>query len=103
MLAHEANIDARWDGTIAPLLLKRFPEASREQVQEARGYAYGGCVIQDLGYYPFGSRFSSNLLHYVRAGDFVDVNALPAATDHERKRVAKLWSQLALLAATKKP
>jgi Zinc dependent phospholipase C len=73
VLAHEANIDALWDGTIAPLLQARFPEASREQIQEARGYAYGGCVIQDLGYYPFGSHFFSNLLHYVRTGDFIEI------------------------------
>jgi hypothetical protein len=71
VLAHEANIDALWDGTIVPMLRARFPEATPEQIQEARGYAYGGCVIQDLGYYPFGSRFFSNLLHYVRTGDFI--------------------------------
>jgi hypothetical protein len=72
VLAHEANIDALWDGTMAPMLRARFPEASAEQIQEARGYAYGGCVIQDLGYYPFGSHFFSNLLHYVRTGDFIE-------------------------------
>jgi zinc dependent phospholipase C len=72
VLAHEANVDALWDSTIAPMLRTRFPEASPEQIQEARGYAYGGCVIQDLGYYPFGSHFFSNLLHYVRSGDFID-------------------------------
>src|SRR4029077_13354921 len=59
-------------GTIVPMLRARFPEATPEQIQEARGYAYGGCVIQDLGYYPFGSRFFSNLLHYVRTGDFIE-------------------------------
>jgi hypothetical protein len=72
VLAHEANVDALWDATIRPLLQARFPEATAEQIVEARAYAYGGCVIQDLGYYPFGSRFFSNLLHYVRTGDFVD-------------------------------
>ena len=72
VLAHEANVDALWDGTIAPMLLARFPDASPEQILEARGFAYGGCVIQDLGYYPFGSHFFSNLLHYVRTGEFVD-------------------------------
>jgi hypothetical protein len=72
VLAHEANIDALWDSTIAPLLLERFPNASAEEVRAARAYAYGGCVIQDLGYYPFGSHFFSNLLHYVRLGDFVE-------------------------------
>jgi hypothetical protein len=73
VLAHEANIDALWDSAIAPMLRARFPAASREQIQEARGYAYGGCVIQDLGYYPFGSHFFSNLLHYVRSGDFIEI------------------------------
>jgi zinc dependent phospholipase C len=72
VLAHEANIDALWDTTIKPMLQARFPEATPEQLLEARAYAYGGCVIQDLGYYPFGSHFFSNLLHYVRTGDFVD-------------------------------
>src|SRR5580765_3606808 len=72
VLAHEANIDALWDGTIAPMLRARFPDASPEQILTARGYAYGGCVIQDLGYYPFGSKFFSNLLHYVRTGDFIE-------------------------------
>jgi hypothetical protein len=72
VLAHEANIDALWDPTIKTMLLARFPEATSEQLLEARAYAYGGCVIQDLGYYPFGSRFFSNLLHYVRTGDFVE-------------------------------
>jgi hypothetical protein len=28
-------------------------------------------VIQDLGYYPFGDSFFSDLTHYVRSGDFV--------------------------------
>jgi len=73
VLAHEANIDALWDTAIRPLLARRFPRATAEQLREARAYAYGGSVIQDLGYYPFGSHFFSNLLHYVRSGDFVEV------------------------------
>jgi Zinc dependent phospholipase C len=72
VLAHEANIDALWDPTIKALLLARFPASTVEDLAEARAYAYGGCVIQDLGYYPFGSHFFSNLLHYVRTGDFVE-------------------------------
>ncbi len=72
VLAHEAIIDTLWDSAIAPVLRARFPAVTREQLLEARGYAYGGCVIQDLGYYPFGSQFFSNLLHYVRTGDFID-------------------------------
>jgi hypothetical protein len=72
VLAHEANVDALWDTGIRPLLMRRFPRASRADIQNARAYAYGGSVIQDLGYYPFGSHFFSNLLHYVRSGDFVE-------------------------------
>ena len=71
VLTHEANIDVLWDGSIKPLLRARFPGTTADQLVEARAYAYGGCVIQDLGYYPFGSHFFSNLLHYVRSGDFV--------------------------------
>ena len=58
-------------GLAAPMLAARFPDASPAAIQAARAYAYGGCVIQDLGYYPFGSKFFSNLLHYVRTGDFI--------------------------------
>jgi len=72
VLAHEANIDALWDAKLRPLLARRYPRATREQVAHARAYAYGGAVIQDLGYYPFGSHFFSNLLHYIRGGDFVE-------------------------------
>src|SRR5262245_42618876 len=72
VLAHEANIDAAWTGTIRPLLKRRFPRATDAELVAARAFAYGGSVIQDLGYYPFGSRFFSNLVHYVRSGDFVE-------------------------------
>jgi len=72
VLAHEANIDALWETSLRPLLSRRFPRATRDEVTQARAYAYGGAVIQDLGYYPFGSHFFSNLLHYVRTGDFVE-------------------------------
>jgi hypothetical protein len=72
VLAHEANIDALWEARLRPLLARRYPRATREQVAQARAYAYGGAVIQDLGYYPFGSHFFSNLLHYTRSGDFVE-------------------------------
>jgi hypothetical protein len=71
VLAHEANVDALWDSTISKMLLARFPGATAEELLDARAFAYGGCVIQDLGYYPFGSHFFSNLVHYVRTGDFV--------------------------------
>jgi hypothetical protein len=71
VLAHEALIDDAWKAQIAPMLLQKFPRTSEHELQEARAYAYGGSLIQDLGYYPFGSRFFSNLVHYVRSGDFV--------------------------------
>jgi hypothetical protein len=71
VLAHEAIIDSAWDTSMRPLLLKRFPDATAEQLKEAHGYAYGGAIIQDMGYYPHGSFFFSDLTHYVRSGDFV--------------------------------
>ena len=71
MLSHEAIIDAAWDVSIKPLLLQRFPDSTKVQLREAHGYAYGGAIIQDMGYYPHGSRFFSDLTHYVRSGDFV--------------------------------
>jgi hypothetical protein len=72
VLSHEANIDALWDSSIKPLLRQKFPLATPADLQHARAYAYGGSVIQDLGYYPFGNHFFSNLVHYVRTGDFVE-------------------------------
>ncbi len=72
VLAHEAMVDALWMSTITPLLRERFPSITREQITAARRYAYGGSVIQDLGYYPFGSKLFTNLVHYVRSGDFVE-------------------------------
>ncbi|HLY61733.1 MAG TPA: zinc dependent phospholipase C family protein [Terriglobia bacterium] len=71
VLTHEAIIDSEWDGPIKASLLRRFPNATPEQLREAHAYAYGGSVIQDMGYYPFGSRFFSHLTHYVRSADFV--------------------------------
>jgi hypothetical protein len=71
VLTHEEIVDLVWTDEIRPLLLKRFPGMTEEQLKEAHGYAYGGAVIQDLGYYPFGSVEFSNLVHYVRSGDFV--------------------------------
>jgi hypothetical protein len=71
VLTHEAIIDSTWDGAIRPLLLKRFPAATADALTQAHAYAYGGCIIQDLGYYPFGSKLFSDLTHYVRSGDFV--------------------------------
>lgn len=71
VLTHEELIDLAWRESIRPLLLQKFPNATEAQLIEAHSYAYGGCAIQDMGYYPFGHRFFSNLTHYVRTGDFV--------------------------------
>src|SRR6202165_6045311 len=71
VLTHEEIVDLLWTDELSPLLLKRFPTLTEGQLKEAHGYAYGGAVIQDLGYYPFGSVEFSNLVHYVRSGDFV--------------------------------
>ncbi len=71
VLTHEEIVDLLWTDQIQPLLLKRFPGLSPDQLTEAHAYAYGGAVIQDLGYYPFGNREFSDLVHYVRSGDFV--------------------------------
>jgi len=71
VLTHEEIVDLLWTDQISPLLLKRFPTLTEEQLKLAHSYAYGGAVIQDLGYYPFGSVEFSNLVHYVRSGDFV--------------------------------
>src|ERR1700674_1142192 len=71
VLTHEEIVDLLWTDEIQPLLLQRYPGLSEEQITEAHAYAYGGAVIQDLGYYPFGSREFSDLVHYVRSGDFV--------------------------------
>ena len=71
VLTHEQLIDLTWDTSIVPLLLSRYPTLTPAELEHARAYAYGGCVIQDIGYYPFGDKNFSNLTHYVRSGDFV--------------------------------
>lgn len=71
VLSHEALIDSAWDEAIKPLVMKRFASATPEQLRLAHAYAWGGSVVQDMGYYPFGSKLFSDLLHYVRSGDFI--------------------------------
>ena len=71
VLSHEAIIDSAWETHIKPLLLKKFPNATEEDLSRAQAYAYGGAIIQDMGYYPYGSPFFSDLTHYVRSGDFI--------------------------------
>jgi hypothetical protein len=71
VLTHEAIIDSSWDPAIKPLLLKRFPQSTPDQLVQAHAYAYAGSIVQDMGYYPFGSKLFSDLVHYVRSGDYI--------------------------------
>jgi len=71
ILAHEAVIDAEWDNTLKPMLLSKYPGSTPEDLKKAHAYAYGGCLVPDMGYMPFGDPYFTNLLHYVRTGDFV--------------------------------
>ena len=72
VLTHEAIIDAAWEPSIRPLLLERFPAAAPDDLRKAHAYAYGGSIIQDMGYYPHGNKFFSDLTHYFRSGDFIE-------------------------------
>jgi hypothetical protein len=71
VLSHEQVVDLAWKSHIIPLLQRRYPGITPEQIKQAHAYAYGGAIIQDLGYYPFGSKLFSDMAHYVRTGDFV--------------------------------
>ena len=71
ILTHQAVVDAAWEKSLLPLLQKRFPDATDAELEQAHAYAYGGAIVQDMGYYPFGSTFFTDLTHYVRTGDFV--------------------------------
>src|SRR6185369_10528041 len=71
VLTHEQVVDLLWKDQIVPLLLQRFPNSSPDDLRKAHAYAYGGCVIQDMGYYPLSNDYFSDLVHYVRSGDFV--------------------------------
>ena len=73
VLTHEEVVDLLWKDNIQPLLVKRFPKATPEDLQKAHAFAYGGSLIQDMGYYPFGNKYFSDLTHYVRSGDFIAI------------------------------
>lgn len=92
VLTHQANIDSTWDRCLVPAILKRYPNSTPEQLAGAKAYAYGGAIIQDMGYYPFGSELFTNLTHYVRSGDFVR-NMLAEA--HDRNDYAFALGSLA--------
>lgn len=91
VLSHEAMVDAMWDVRIKPLLLAQYPGATPDQFKQAHGYAYGGSIIQDLGYYPHGSEEFSDFTHYVRTGDFI------LALIHQSKDINELAFALGAL------
>jgi len=80
VLTHEEVVDLLWKDDIRPLLIRRFPAATADDLKKAHAFAYGGSLIQDMGYYPFGNKYFSDLTHYVRSGDFI-VNLINDATD----------------------
>ena len=83
VLTHHQLIDQAWNSVIIPILSSRFPSLTAEQLRDAHAYAYGGCIVQDFGYYPFANAFFSDLTHYVRTGDFVQALFHHAHTANE--------------------
>jgi hypothetical protein len=83
VLSHQAIIDTVWETNLKPLLKKHYPAATEEELSGAQAYAYGGAIIQDMGYYPYGSPFFSDLTHYVRSGDFIQAMLRDAANLNE--------------------
>jgi hypothetical protein len=92
VLTHEAIIDTAWDTSLKALIQQRYPDVTPQQLLEAHAYAYGGAIIQDMGYYPFGSKTFSDLVHYVRSGGFV------AALLHDAQNVDEYAFALGALA-----
>jgi hypothetical protein len=80
VLTHEEVVDLVWKDQLLPMLKNRFPAASDDDLKKAHAFAYGGSLVQDMGYYPFGSKYFSDLTHYVRSGDFI-VNLVKEASD----------------------
>jgi hypothetical protein len=72
VLSHEEVVDLVWKDDLQPMILHRFPGATEDDLRRAHAFAYGGCLVQDMGYYPFGNTYFSDLTHYVRSGDFVE-------------------------------
>jgi len=99
VLSHEAIIDSVWDDSIKPILLARFPAATPEDLTKAHGFAYGGAIIQDMGYYPFGSHQFSDLVHYFRSGDFILNEFAMAKEDNDLDEFAFSLGSLAHYAA----
>src|ERR1700757_4405063 len=92
VLTHEEVVDLMWKDKIVPLLSQRFPDATADDLKKAHAFAYGGSLIQDMGYYPFGSKYFSDLTHYVRSVDFI-INLL-----HESSTLEEYAFELGALA-----
>jgi Zinc dependent phospholipase C len=71
VLSHEQIVDLVWKDDLLPLIKARYPAATVDDLKRAHAFAYGGSLIQDMGYYPFGNKYFSDLTHYVRSGDFI--------------------------------
>lgn len=71
VLTHQSVIDSTWNKYLLPQLQQRYPGGNTEDWLLAKSYAYGGAIVQDMGYYPLGAALFTNLTHYVRSGDFV--------------------------------
>lgn len=80
VLTHEEIVDLAWKDNLLPMLKKRFPAATDDELKKAHAFAYGGSLVQDMGYYPFGNKYFSDLTHYVRSGDFI-LNLMREASD----------------------
>lgn len=80
VLAHQAVVDRSWESVIVPALRRQFPNATAEEIEKARSFAYGGSHIADLGYFPLGNKTFTDLVHYVRSGEFVTTLVQEART-----------------------
>jgi hypothetical protein len=83
ILTHEAIINASWEPVILPALKKRFPATPADSLKACITYTYGGAIMPDMGYFPGGSRLFSDIMHYVRTGDFVKALSDSAADVRE--------------------
>src|SRR5260370_36514458 len=70
VLTHEQVVDIVWKDQIQPLMKKRFPSVTEEDLRKAHAFAYGGARIHDMGHYPFRS---TQFLHLLRTAPPADV------------------------------
>jgi hypothetical protein len=52
VLAHQAIVDQAWEGTLVSAVRKRFPNATQQELEDARGYARGGSHLPTWGIFP---------------------------------------------------